>query len=52
MTPTAADLSATLREQVDAYRSEDHRIRLWRAISWIERAEQSENDPDSVFIFH
>lgn len=52
MTPTANELATALKDQSEAYRSEDHRIRLWRAISWIERAEQTENDPDSAFIFH
>ncbi|MCK8514983.1 HEPN domain-containing protein [Methylonatrum kenyense] len=32
--------------------SENQQTRLHRAISWIRRAEQEEDDPDAAFIFH
>lgn len=51
MIPAASDLYAAIKENTRDYRSEDHRIRLWRAASWIDRAQREGTDDDEAFIF-
>ena len=49
-TPTSPVLKERLHDRGAAH-SESSRTRLHRAISWLARAEQEENDPDAQFVF-
>ncbi len=48
--PTAAALKTRHRAIRDA-QPEDLRVRIHRAISWLNRAEQEADDPDARFLF-
>ena len=54
MTTNTASSADTLRAQFkcrhDEY-SENNRVRIHRALSWLRRAEQENGDPDARFIF-
>jgi hypothetical protein len=49
--PTATDLRDKLRLAAESETSEEWRVRLHRAISWLERSEQEKEDADARFVF-
>ena len=52
-TPTAAALAAKWeRRNPDTTRTSNLGLRMRRAISWLQRAEQESDDPDAAFIFY
>ncbi len=50
-TPTFAELKAKHREIRDSHPSE-HGLRIHRALSWLQRAEQEPNDDDAAYLFY
>ena len=49
---TAAALQAKWRDALQREERDHFNLRIRRALSWLERAEREEGDPDAAFIFH
>ena len=51
MNTSSATLASLFHEQKASIQDNQQKVRLWRAISWIKRAEQEQEDPDARFVF-
>ena len=47
----SSELKALFNAKYQRMKANSQRTRLWRAISWISRAEQEPDDPDAAFLF-